>query len=343
MNIARISFTPKGAEVNLSLSKSLKGKGFHLSQFKEQGLENINTSLRDWVKEVFEAYDAIIFIGATGIAIRAIAPFLVDKRQDPAVVVVDEKGRYVIPLVSGHIGGANQLAREVAKLIGALPVVTTATDIEGCFSVDEWANNKGFKFKNFKVAKSISAHLLQGKKIGFLSEFGVDDHLPEGLVNICNEQEEILDLGIWIGTTSRTPFKETLWLVPPIITLGIGCRKGVSKLQIDQLVGRELDKLHIPMEAIKQIVSIDLKANEEGLLEWSKIYNKPITFYTGEVLSQVEGEFTPSTFVKKITGIDNVCERAAVKGSNGGRLILNKVVLEGVTMALAIENYTVSF
>nr|WP_307989037.1 cobalt-precorrin 5A hydrolase [uncultured Niameybacter sp.] len=343
MNIARISFTPKGAKVNLSLSKSLKGKGFHLSQFKEEGLENINTSLRDWVKEVFETYDAIIFIGATGIAIRAIAPFLVDKRQDPAVVVVDEKGRYVIPLVSGHIGGANQLAREVGKLLGALPIVTTATDIEGCFSVDEWANNKGFKFKNFKVAKSISAHLLQGKKIGLLSEFGVEGHLPEGLVDICNEQEEVLELGIWIGTTSRVPFKETLWLVPPIITLGIGCRKGVSKLQIDQLVGRELDKLHIPMEAIKQIVSIDLKANEEGLLEWSKIYKKPITFYTGEVLSQVEGKFTPSAFVEKITGVDNVCERAAVKGSNGGRLILNKIALEGVTMALAIENYIVNF
>lgn len=343
MNIARISFTPKGAKVNLCLSKSLKGKGFHLSKFKEEGLENVRSSLKDWVKEVFEEYDAIIFIGATGIAIRAIAPFLIDKRQDPAVVVIDEKGRYIIPLVSGHIGGANELARQVGKLLGALPIVTTATDIEGCFSVDEWASNKGFKFKNFKVAKSISAHLLQGKQVGFLSEFLVEGNLPEGLVDFCSEQEEILDLGIWIGITSRAPFKETLWLVPPIITLGIGCRKGVSKLQIDKLVGRELDRLHIPMEAIKHIASIDLKANEEGLLEWSKFYKKPITFYKSEVLSEIEGKFTPSAFVKKITGIDNVCERAAVKGSNGGRLILNKVALEGVTMALAIEDYAVSF
>lgn len=343
MKIVSISFTSKGAKVNRFLSESLQGKGFHLSKFQEEGLENINTSLRDWVKEVFAVYDAIIFIGATGIAIRAVAPFLVDKRQDPAVVVIDEKAQYVIPLVSGHIGGANQLAKQIGELLGALPIVTTATDIEGCFAVDEWASRKGFAFKNFKVAKNIAAHLLQGKEIGFLSEFQVEGDLPRGIVKYDYEKEEQVGIGIWIGTTFKAPFKETLWLVPPVITLGIGCKKGTSKEQIDQLVVRELDKWHIPIEAIKQVVSIDLKENEEGLLEWCKLYKKPITFYTKEGLGEVEGEFTPSVFVKKITGIDNVCERAAVKGSNGGRLLLKKVALEGVTMALAIENYTVIF
>lgn len=343
MNIARISFTPKGAQVNRLLAQFLGGEGFHLSKFKEEGLENIQTPLKEWVKRGFEHYDGIIFIGATGIAVRAVAPFLVHKRQDPAIIVIDEKGQYVIPLVSGHIGGANQLAKEVAKRLDALPIITTATDVEGCFAVDEWATNKGFAFRNFEVAKSIAAHLLQNKTVGLSSEFFIEGNLPKGLIAYEPEQENVSDIGIWIGTTCKAPFKETLWLIPPLITLGIGCRKGTSQTQINELVKRELKQLHIPMEAIKQVVSIDLKQEEEGLLKWSQLNNKPMVFYSGEVLAQVEGTFTPSCFVKQITGVDNVCERAAVKGSKGGKLILHKVALDGVTMALAIEDYTLRF
>lgn len=348
MKIGIISFTSKGACINRKLSSLFQVKGVHLSKFKEEGLDNIESSLNEWTKEQFQVCEALVFIGATGIAVRAIAPFIINKAVDPAVLVIDELGKYIIPLLSGHLGGANKLASELSVLIGGTPVVTTATDLEKCFAIDEWAKRNSLVIKNLKVAKHISAALLQGEVVGFMADVSIKGHLPKGLKYYKANQMETIQgpLGIWIGWEEKRPFQETLWLVPPLLTVGIGCKKGTSEAQIERLVKQILEQYHLPIESVGQIVSIDLKKNEEGLNEWANRNKKSIRFFSALQLSQVEGEFTASSFVKQVTGVDNVCERAAVLGSYGGKLLVPKTSLDGVTIAIAIAiegTYKVQF
>lgn len=351
MNISVISFTLKGAKVGRRLIEVLKAEqendidGYHLSKFQEEGLCKIETSLGEWTKAQFKRCDALVFIGATGIAVRAIAPYLESKAKDPAVLVVDECGQYVIPLVSGHIGGANKLARTVSKILGAQAIVTTATDLEGCFAVDEWAKENELYITDYKLARDISAALLHGKKVGLECDGVLEGILPEGIWKGLGQEEQESKplLGMWVGWQKQQPFVKTLWLIPPVVTVGIGCRKGVSKAQIDMLISQELARLEIPLEAVKCIGTIDLKKAEEGLLAWTKEKSKLFVSYSVSTLMSVEGHFTASAFVKQVTGVDNVCERAAVQASHGGELISFKTALEGVTCALAVEGYKISF
>lgn len=339
MKKAFISFTQKGAKLNRKLIAKIDGAvGYHLSKYEEVGLEKVETSLKEWTQECFREYDAIIYIGATGIAVRAIAPFLISKAKDPAVLTVDELGQNVIALVSGHIGGANQLAREVAVLTEGHAIISTATDLEGRFAVDEWAKNQQLSLTDLRRAKLISAALLQGETVGLKSDFPIVGPLPEGIA-----LGEVYKIGLYIGYSNKDPYKETLRLIPKNISLGIGCKKGTTFEKIEGLIKWELGKLELPLDAIKNIASIDLKKEEAGLLAWASHYNKPICFYSAEELSEIPGDFTPSTFVKQITGVDNVCERAAVKLSDQGTLIHRKVALEGATLALAVSKYTVKF
>lgn len=340
MRIALISFTKKGAALNRGLASALgQAVGYHLSAYEESDLIKVSSSLKEWTKTVFEQYEAVIYIGATGIAVRAIAPFLISKDTDPAILSVDELGQNVIALVSGHIGGANKLARAVAVLTNGQAIISTATDLEGCFAVDEWAKEQGFILNDLKKAKLISATLLQGLKVGIKSDYPIVGALPQGI-----EQGENYKRGLYIGYDyTKSPYEQTLWLIPKQISLGIGCKKGTSFEKIERLVRVEFEKMGLPLEAIKNIASIDLKKEEEGLLKWAKHYDKPIYFYDSKVLEQVKGDFTPSAFVRQITGVENVCERSAVKASKQGLLILKKTALEGVTIALAIADYQVVF
>lgn len=339
MRIALISFTQKGAKLNRDLvTHSDNVVGYHLSKYEEAGLVKVEKSLREWTREHFKSCDGLVYIGATGIAVRAIAPFLISKAKDPAVLTVDELGQNVIPLVSGHIGGANKLAREIAALTKGRAIISTATDLEDCFAVDEWAKDHNLILTDLRSAKLVSATLLQGETVGLTSDFPIVGPLPKGIA-----LGQDYKIGIYIGYSNKKPYKETLRLIPKEISLGIGCKKGTSFEKIEALVKQELEKLELPIEAIKNIASINLKKEEVGLLEWAAYYKKPIYFYNAEELSEVLGDFTPSTFVKQTTGVDNVCERAAVRSSGQGVLIHRKTAKEGVTLALAISDYTVNF
>lgn len=340
MKCALISFTAKGAQVNRGLSRILENTiGYHLSKYEEVGLEKVEGTLQEWTQKAFNQCEVIIYIGATGIAVRAIAPFLVSKEQDPAVLCIDELGKNVIPLVSGHIGGANQFARYVAQQIEGQAIISTATDLENRFAVDEWATFQGILITDLKQAKRIATEILRGETIGLVSDFPIEGRLPQQVE--CIEHGPI---GIYIGYDQRKkPFEETLWLIPKGMSLGIGCKKGTPCEKIEKLVCMQLKSLGLSVELITTIASIDLKREEQGLLEWASDYNKPLCFYSAEELGEVEGDFTASPFVKHITGVENVCERAAVRASSGGKLILKKVALEGVTMALASPCYTVKF
>ena len=314
-------------------------------------LKEIGPSLQLMCKEAFPLCRLMVFIGATGIAIRSIAPYIRSKTKDPAVISIDEQGKFVIPLLSGHIGGANGLAAGIAAFLKAVPVITTATDVNDLFAVDtatdvndlfavdEWAARHNMSIYNMQSAKTFASNLVDCKKVGVKSEFPIRGPLPKGLV-----LAEGGPVGLAISLRkSVQPFVETVVLRPRILHLGIGCRRGTPKDNIEELVIQELKKLKVTMSVVKGIASIDVKKDEEGLLSFAEENAFPIRFYSAEELNAVEGDFTPSAFVAKTVGVDNVCERAAVLDSGGGKLLLRKTGRNGVTLAIAAEEYVVDF
>lgn len=285
--------------------------------------------------DLFRGKDALIFIGAAGIAVRSIAPHVVSKVSDPAVIVMDDRGRFVISLLSGHIGGANELARGIARLIGAQPVITTATDGAGRFSCDAWAVTHDCAISSMAAAKDVSAEILT-RDVSVTSEYPLPEELPAGLV--ASDSGEI---GIFIGIHKREPFSRTLRLMPRCVTLGIGCRKDISAESVMAAVHTVLDPEDIDIRAVGTIASIVNKKDEAGLLETARVLGAKTVFYTADELNAVPGEFDESEFVRKTVGTGNVCERAAVLA--GGRLIIKKTAVNGVTVAVSVQERRIEF
>lgn len=339
--IAVISFTKNGALTARKIVESLKKGGYDSIAYgkknfsDEMGLLCLEQSLSEWTKEHFSK-EALIFVGATGIAVRAIAPYIKGKTVDPAVIVVDEKGTYVISLLSGHIGGANRLSEQIALQLGAIPVITTATDINGKFAVDQWAKEQNLFISSMKLAKKIAAALLEEKEVGFFSEFPIIGEVPPELV-----QGKRSDLGIVVtGKEKIDIYDETLYLVPRCYVLGIGCRKDTPYEKLEEFTNEILKRENIRWSAIDRVATIDIKQEEKGLITLCERHALPFEVYSAETLSSLKGDFTPSKFVSSITGVDNVCERAAVKAS-GGKIILKKEAKDGMTIAIASKEISV--
>jgi cobalt-precorrin 5A hydrolase len=304
------------------------------------GTTEIKGSAGKWTETAFREYDAIIYIGAVGIAVRYIAPFIKNKATDPAVVVLDERGTFAISLLSGHIGGCNDLTKQIAEGIGAIPVITTATDINGKLSIDSYAVKHNMHIGNMSAAKDVSARIVDGKTVAVSSEVRIDGGLPPELV-----ASDSGDLGIYISYgTSEGPFRKNLKLIPRCHILGIGCRKGVSKDNIESIVKKVLADNDISMRSVRSVASIDLKNNEKGLLEFSEGHGIVPLFFSAEHLSSLPDKgYTASERVLAVTGVDNVCERAAVAASTGGEIVIKKTCSDGVTVAVVREPFCLSF
>ena len=255
--------------------------------------------------------------------------------SDPAVIGIDVRGRDVIPILSGHIGGANSAARGIAGLLGAQAVVTTATDGAGKFSCDAWAVTHGCAISSMKTAKDVSAEILT-RDIPVSSEYELPDDLPSGLV-----RGEEGGLGIYIGIHCNEPYASTLRLIPRVVTLGIGCRKGISRDDIMKAVRTVLDSEGIDLRAVGTVASIDVKKEEKGLLETAEVLGARTVFYTADELNAVPGEFDESEFVRKTVGTGNVCERAAALA--GGELKVRKTAMNGVTVAVSESDWRIEF
>lgn len=302
---------------------------------------------------------AYIFIGAAGIAVRYIAPWVKDKYTDSPVLVIDEKGRYVIPLLSGHVGGAAALADEVADMIGAVPVHTTATDVQGKFAVDVFARKNGLVITDREAVRKISAGVLNGEKAALYIEdpsVSITGAPPREIV-LCGSMEEAEQYPYQIviaGSMERnvrdreSEAREqkrkqeqkqkqeccTLLLLPRNIAAGIGCRKGIEEALLEKGFLEILAANGVDIRQVRTIASIDLKKNEQALLYLCEKYRIPFEIYTADELGGVPGSTAASEFVKKITGVDNVCERAARLSCSAGSLIQGKCIREGMTAAL---------
>ena len=341
MNIALTAFTSRGAELAGRLAKALTEDGHSCALWvperlaPETGLPGYR-SLGPWTGERFADSDALLFVGASGIAVRAIAPYVRDKFTDPAVVSVDETGRFAVPLLSGHVGGANDLARLVARRTGGTAAVSTATDVNGRFAVDQWAREQGFFLDGREGAKRVSAALLAGISVGVESDFPIQGPLPQGVVEGPAEAGIALTLD-----PEKRPFPHTVRLIPPVLHLGIGCRRGTPAATVAKAVEGVFRSRHLSLKGVAAVCSIDLKKDEAGLLAFCQGLGLPLTPYSAGELSAVPGDFTPSPFVHGVTGVDNVCERAAVR--RGGSLIVPKQAGEGVTVAVSQVPLTIRF
>ena len=311
---------------------------------------SMKETVKACVDEYFEQVDAIVFVTASGIAVRSVAEHLTHKSKDPAIVCMDECSKHVISLVSGHAGGANALTQMLADVMWATPVITTATDVEGQFSIDDYAREHNLVVTDWAKAKAISAEVLAtGAKPVWVDEAEVSQEEEK---NACGNRIDVrrLKIGSYqVIVTPRDilPDEKMLQLVPLCIVAGIGCKKGTSSDKIEHAVQDAFAKA----EALCAVASIDLKKEEAGLLEFCETRNVPFETYTAEELQAVSGTFSASEFVTGVTGVDNVCERSAVKyasehGMNQGErllgrqakhgeLLLRKQAYGGVTVALS--------
>lgn len=346
MRINIVSITRQGGSWNRKICELLNRrghccKGAAFPEIAEEfGLMPVNQTLSRWTEDSMREADAVVFISAVGIAVRSIAPFIRDKYTDPAVIAMDECGCYVIALLSGHVGGANELAVQIAEEIGAEPVVTTATDQNRCFAVDIFAVKNHLKITDRILAKKISAAVLKGERIGLWSEIPLEGKLSKELFRM-EKLSGIFDFryGIAAGIPAHDLEEKNdgdiLWLVPQTIYLGIGCRKGVSAEAVESFVLRQLRENGMRIEQVRAVSSIDRKRNEAGLVEFCEKYQLPFTVFSAKELDEAVGEFSVSEFVKKTVGVENVCERAAVKASKEGWIILSKRAENGITLAAA--------
>ena len=331
------TFTKQGDELTHQLFDSWEGM---IAQMRG------DQSLEAWVRDCFAYNLPILFIGACGIAVRTIAPFVHDKLSDSAVLVMDEKGKFVIPILSGHAGGANALARMIAERTCATPVITTATDVEGLFSVDVFAVQNGLRIWNREGIRKVSSKLLAGEKVTIAWEDGIlceDKVLPKGLERVAFE-EKFVD--VRIVTKQGEPLcdkdGQALLLVAKDLVIGMGCKKGKSAEELRSFLLWHLPE-HWERDAFA-IASIDLKAKEEGLGMVSSLYHLPFLVYSAEALEKVPGAFSESEFVRETTGVGNVCERAALcAAGDGGELITRKTAGDGITLAVARRKVKLTF
>lgn len=325
--------------------------------------------LSRWMEERMGSGElkALVFVGACGIAVRAVAPWVTHKGKDPAVIAVDERGIHVIPLLSGHLGGANRLAVRIAEAIGGRPVITTATDINGLFAADDFAGVNGLKISDWKLVKACAARLLEGETLGFYSDFPINGELPRGLAAAEAERADILVT--WRRVKDREGEGTPLRLIPPALVLGVGCRRGTPFKSLKEALEAMASQCGIDTEAVAALASIDLKRGELGIVELSRFLDVPFYTFDSESLAAEKGEFSSSAFVRQVTGVDNVCERAAVlaarrlgaggpcrSGTDAGQkeenaareegepfLLIKKRAADGVAMAAACRPWRIEF
>lgn len=338
MKAAIFAYSSQGMETARRVRQGLSGMQtycFAPQRLADGDFEGIPKPSQSFYGEWFSRAEVLIFVSSCGIAVRQIAPHVHSKTSDPAVLCLDELGQFVIPLLSGHIGGANALARELSEKLGATAVITTATDINGRFSVDAWATERGFSISSMQAAKAVSAAILEGD-VPLKSDFPIAGKLPSGVIS--GERGKV---GIFLTYGTEEPFDITLRLLPKVLHLGIGCRKGVPAQTIEEVVTQVLQQHHIDRRSIARVASIDRKAQEPGLLEFCEKNHWQTVFYTAQELSQVGGTVSSSSFVESVVGVDNVCERAALMEAD--KLIVNKTARDGVTVALALKSMEVQF
>ena len=319
MKLACIAFT----EAGLAIADRIRSSGsFRVDIFDKH-------SYKAQLDVIFSQYKYIAFISSTGIAVRLAAPYLMHKAVDPAIVVIDDLGRFSISLVSGHLGGANELALMLSEILGCQPVITTASDGRAIEAVDMFAKANGLYIESLEDAKRITAMMIDGRKIKLESERKLQ--LGYWNISVADCEAEVI-----VSSSKRVNSPKPFCILRPrCLNVGIGCRRGKTKDEILNAIKIVFDRFDLSIRSIKAVGTADVKSDEAGIIEACKELGCELKIFEREKISQVEALFTPSGFVKSAVGVSAVCEPCA--HLMGGRLVVPKTIVDGITIAVSKE------
>lgn len=346
MNGAVIALTPRGRKLALLVGGKTGFAVYLPARLKAwDDCAIAFTSLREVFAASFSSCRRLVLVMATGIAVRMIAPFLKDKRTDPAVVVMDERGRYVISLLSGHWGGANELACQLAGLLGGEPVITTATDVNGLTAVDVFAREVGLIPEPFAMVKKFNAALLRGETVAVFTDyphqrlyravglrfFPVSEYARFG--------DRIAYRAILTHLAKYPGAGDDLYLRPPNLYVGVGCRRGVTAAAIKEHILQVLRDNNLALASVAGLASIDKKKHELGLHQAARELGVPLCFFDTEEIKALAAPYQASDFVYNTMGVGGVCEPAAMLAAGSNRLLVPRRKREGVTVAVALAAF----
>lgn len=350
MKCALIAVTKNGAKLAEKLRYNLQSCDIYV----KEGRHNLSfftaefDKLRDLIARIFYQYDVIVFFSSTGIAVRMIAPYIVHKAKDPAVIVVDEQAYFAVSLLSGHLGGANEFTQKVAGILQAVPVITTATDINNLTAPDVIAQKLQLVPFPFAHIKIVNSALVAGVNLPYYVEENWQS--ADEYVNILRqyniEARKITAKKMNLSFTpcvlispQRRIMTNVLILTPRRLIAGIGCRRDVDKCLIEKAVMQAKQMAGCENLAVKNLVSTVVKENEAGLIDWAEENRVRTHFFANEIMQKMIEKYNlqQSAFVQKQIGIGNVCEAAILSYNERAKIILPKTKFEKVTVSLAWE------
>lgn len=336
MKIAIISVSKKGYKLSLLIKEELNKDSTIIST------DIYYKNVKETFKLLFYEYDAIIAIMASGILIRSIAPLIESKVSDPAILNIDEKGNFVISVLSGHLGGANKLTMKLASVINATPVITTATDVNKKLGIDVIAKDLYLTIDNTSEILYFNKAILENKKIIFKLNSQVNyeflfDYLNKNTleINLSIEYDDLVN----IDEIEVIYENHKLTMKIEDIVMGIGCKKGKSREDILIGVNKAVSDLNISKNRISKLSSAEIKKNEKGILDLGEKLDVPIYFIEIDKLKLLKSnELNESEFVKSKFGIGSVSEASAlITAGFNSKLIYKKTAFNGVTIAIAIS------
>jgi len=341
--LALWALTPQAAGLARRINAALGAGDVWLSRRLEpKAGEQVFDGLAGAVGAQFRRYGKHIFIMATGIVVRVIAGLIGHKTADPAVVVMDEKGAFAISLLSGHLGGANELAHDLARVVGAQAVITTATDVNDVAAIDMVAKQKGLIIENPAAIKRVNMALVEGRPVQAHDPYGLlaDQETALGLVNWNPDTgDPVAGAGLVVDDRLRNLDPAILVLRPSCLAVGIGCNRGTGMEEIKGLVEAVFQRFGLALKSIGKLASIDVKADEPGIQALADHWRVPLVFYRRDQLNGVGPVPNPSATVQKHVGAKSVCEAAAILAASPGQLIVTKQKTPNATVAVARASF----
>ena len=355
---AVVAITKHGTELGRRLTQKFPGTDlYYMSKFAQgdeeaRGIQLFSGSVRLLLPALWPAYKGLIVIISLGAVVRMIAPLLEDKKKDPGVVVIDDRGEHVISVLSGHLGGANELAREVAAAIGARPVITTASDVQKTIPVDLFGHRFGWEWESDEKLTPVSASVVNEERVAVVNESGERDwwmhdtpippsireygSIPEAL---ADRPQAALVVTHRLLTEEELPILENGVLYrPKVIVIGMGCNRGTPAEEIEAVIRETLEELRFSLKSVKALATIELKKDEAGLLAVCKKFGWPLVWYTAEELNRISME-EPSDMVFKYTGAYGVSEPAAKLYAGVDSLVLTKKKSGNTTISVGLMPY----
>lgn len=322
MKLGIIAVTEKGVLKALKIKENIKNCDiFTTEKFLRKDVSLIEGKLQSFYGSILEKYNTFLFITATGIAVRTIAPFIKTKDVDPAVLSMDEEGNFIISLLSGHLGGANRAAEVLGKIIGAVPVISTASDVSGKIAVDTVAVKIQGKLESLESAKKVTSLIVAGKNVDIKVPENISDENPQGIIIVSNRRNI-----------------EVSKIIPKNIIVGIGCKRGKKGAEIITAVKNAFEKYNLCGESIRKFATVDIKADEQGILETAEFFKKELVIISRDEIKKIEKNFEQSEFVKKTLGVGAVSAPCAFLGSKReGRFLAEKLEYEGITISIFEE------